>query len=91
MQLIRKALGDKNLPIVIGRISDSGNDSSRIVWEYGDILLKAQHQFAEDDPNAAIVTSTDSYNYSDPWHYDSNGFIDLGARFAITLDSLREE
>ena len=91
MQLIRQALGDENLPVVIGRISDSGNDSSGMVWKHGDIVREAQHQFAEDDPNAAIVTSTDSYNYSDPWHYDSNGFIDLGTRFAITLDSLKKK
>ena len=88
MNLIRDAFGDKKIPVVIGRISDSGNDPSGKVWEFGDIVRKAQHNFSEKDPNAAIVVSTDSYGYSDPWHYDSKGFIDLGYKFAIALDSL---
>lgn len=88
MNLIRQALGDEDLPVVIGRISDSGNDPSGIVWEHGDIVRQAQQKFAREDNNAAIVTSTDNYNYSDPWHYDSKGFIDLGRQFMITLDSL---
>lgn len=88
MQLIRSALGSDDIPIVIGRISDSGNDPSGMVWEHGDIVRNAQEMFVEDDPMAAIVTATDNYGYSDPWHYDSEGFIDLGEQFAIKLDSL---
>ncbi len=88
MVLIRKSLGPDSIPVVIGRISDSGNDPSGKVWEHMDIVRKAQHQFAEEDANAAIVTTTDSYDYSDKWHYDSEGFIDLGEQFAIKLDSL---
>jgi hypothetical protein len=88
MSLIRQALGDHDIPVVIGRISDSGNDPSGKVWEFGETVRKAQHQFAEYDPMAAIVTSTDNYSYSDPWHYDSEAYIDLGNKFALALDSL---
>ncbi|MBN1387555.1 MAG: hypothetical protein JW965_03865 [Bacteroidales bacterium] len=88
INLIRQALGDPDLPVVIGRISDSGNDPSGRVWEFGETVRKAQHQFAQDDPMAAIVTSTDNYSYSDPWHYDSEAYIDLGNKFALALDSL---
>lgn len=88
MQLIRQALGDENLPVVIGRISDSGDDPSGTVWEHMGTVWEAQHRFASDDPDAAIVTSTETYSYSDPWHYDSEGYIDLGIQFAVKLDSL---
>ncbi len=89
MKLIREALGNPDIPIVIGRISDSGNDPSGTVWEYGDVVRQAQYDFAESNPNAAIVTTTDDYSYSDPWHYDSEAYIDLGQAFALALDSLR--
>ena len=88
MHLIRTALGSDNIPVIIGRISDSGNDPSGKVWEHGDIVRKAEERFVKEDPHAAIVTTTDDYDYSDPWHYDSEGFIDLGEQFALKLDSL---
>jgi len=88
MELIRDALGDPEIPVVIGRISDSGNDPSGIVWDFGDIIREAQERYAENDTNAGLVTSTDNYSYSDPWHYDSEGYIDLGRQFAIVVDSL---
>ncbi len=88
MKLIREALGSGDIPVLIGRISDSGNDPSGVVWEHGEIVRAAQHRFVKEDARAAIVTSTDDYSYSDPWHYDSDGFIDLGARFALSLDSI---
>jgi iduronate 2-sulfatase len=88
MYLIRDALGDNEIPVIIGRISDSGNDPSGKVWEYGAAIRKAQHEFVSADQNAAIVVTTDNYNYSDPWHYDSEGYIDLGNNFALALDSL---
>lgn len=88
MGLIRSALGNDKIPVIVGRISDSGNNPSGKVWEYGDIVREAQHKFSIDDPDASIVISTDNYFYSDPWHYNSEGFIDLGRQFAFQLDSL---
>ncbi len=85
MQLIRKAFGSRRLPIVIGRISDSGMDESGLVWEHGEIIRQAQRSFVEKDGHAALVTSTDAYRYSDPWHYDSQGYIDLGKKFAEAI------
>ncbi|HUS87057.1 MAG TPA: sialate O-acetylesterase [Bacteroidales bacterium] len=91
MGLIRKALGSEDIPIVIGRISDSGDNQSGVVWEWANIVREAQMKYAEADPNAGIVTTTDNYGYSDPWHYDSEGYIDLGKQFAIVLDSLNRQ
>ncbi len=47
--------------------------------------------FVEKDTAAALVTSTDKYNYSDKWHYDSPGYIDLGRQFAEAMAQLEEQ
>ena len=88
MDLIRAAFWTDDLPVVIGRISDSGRATTGIVWPFGDIVRKAQYDFTADDPCAALVISTDEYDYSDPWHYDTAGYIDLGTRFAQSMMTL---
>ena len=91
IDLIRAALRKDDLPVVIGRISDSGQDEADgKVWDFGDIVRRAQTSFVEQDGRAAIVTSTDEYGYSDKWHYDSAGYIDLGRRFADQIATLRQ-
>jgi hypothetical protein len=88
MELIRAAFRVDDIPVVIGRISDSGQDESGRVWRYGDMIRAAQSAFVEMDGAAALVTSTDGYSYSDPWHYDTAGYIDLGRRFADAVVGL---
>jgi len=91
MNLMRAALRVDDLPVVVGRISDSGNDKQDgRVWNHGPVIRAAQQAFVDSDPAAAIVTSTDDYAYSDPWHYDSKGYIDFGARFAEGLELLAQ-
>lgn len=82
MNLIRAAFRYDDLPVVVGRISDSGNNPSGKVWAFGDEIREAQATFVKEDGHAALVTSTDDYHYSDPWHYDSAGYIELGGKFA---------
>ena len=82
MNLIRAAFRVDDIPVVIGRISDSGRDADGKVWDHGDIVRNAQASFVKKDAAAALVTSTDNYDYSDKWHYDSAGYIDLGRQFA---------
>ncbi|MEC8556836.1 MAG: sialate O-acetylesterase [Planctomycetota bacterium] len=83
LDLIRAALHTDDLPVVIGRISDSGNDKKDgRVWDWGDRVRKAQADFVTKDGYAALVTTTDDYGYSDPWHYDTAGYLDLGKQFA---------
>jgi hypothetical protein len=89
MDLTRAAFHADDLPVVIGRISDSGQDGDGLVWDYGDVIRAAQAAFVERDAAAAHVISTDGYDYSDPWHYDSQGYLDLGRRFAEALIALR--
>ena len=86
MDLIRAAWRTDDLRVIVGRISDSGNDKNDgKVWDFGYTVREAQRAFCEKDGNAALVTSTDKYEYSDPWHYDTAGYIDLGIQFANAL------
>ncbi len=73
IDLIRAALRTDDLPVVIGRISDSGNSDDGKVWKYGRELRWQQAKFVNSDQNAALITTTDNYDYSDTWHYDSEG------------------
>jgi hypothetical protein len=91
MDLIRAALRKDDLPVVIGRISDSGQDADGEVWDHGEVVRAAQAAFVENDATAAIVTTTDNYDYSDKWHYDSAGYLDLGAKFAEAMAELAED
>ena len=90
MDLIRAALRHDDLPVAIGRISDSGRDArDGKMWNHGEIVRQAQHAFVDSDVAAAIVTSTDDYGYSDPAHYDSAGYIDFGRKLAEALAALQ--
>ena len=88
MKLIRVAFKTDNLPIVLGKISDSLHNKKDKVWAYGDIVQSAQEKFVRKDKNSAIVRDTKHYKYSDLYHYNSSGYIDLGERFADTLYKL---
>ncbi|MEZ6241586.1 MAG: sialate O-acetylesterase [Phycisphaerales bacterium] len=89
IDLLRAALRVDDLPVAIGRISDSGQDpSDHKVWDFGETVRAAQAAFCDHDPAAALVTTTDGYGHSDPYHYDTAGFLDLGRAFADALESL---
>lgn len=89
MDLIRASMLTDDLPVVIGKISDSWNDPrDQKVWDHGELVQYAQEKYARTDNNAAIVRSTRFYKYSDPWHYDSEGYLDLGEKFAEAIHML---
>jgi len=88
MDLIRATLRDDDIPVVIGKISDSGIDNNGKTWKYGELIQHAQEEYVRKDKSAAIVRDTKHYQYSDPWHYDSQGYIDLGIKFADAIYSL---
>ena len=87
---IRNVFSAPGMPVAIGRISDSHNDADSIVWTWGDAVREAQVKYVAEDGNAALVTSTDNYRYSDPWHYDSEGYLDLGRKFAEAIATIRQ-
>ncbi|RYZ89090.1 MAG: hypothetical protein EOP06_09850, partial [Proteobacteria bacterium] len=62
---MRAAFRDENLPVVVGKISDSGRNDEKRIWKYGELVQYAQEKFVRFDGNAAIVRSTSGYNYSD--------------------------
>jgi hypothetical protein len=88
MDLIRTSLRVDDLPVVIGKISDSYQEVGGKVWKYGELVQYAQEKYTATDVKAAIVRSTMYYNYSDPFHYDSMGYIDLGIKFADAVYQL---
>ncbi|MEL7532260.1 MAG: sialate O-acetylesterase [Bacteroidota bacterium] len=86
IDLIRATMHTDDLAVVIGKISESGKHKERDkVWVYGEIVMEAQEAFVRKDPFSAIVRSTKNYAYSDPWHYNSPAYIDLGKEFAKAL------
>ena len=85
MDLIRAALRTDDLPVAVGRISDSGQSDTERVWDYGNIIRREQARYTSSDHHARLVVSTDDYGYCDPWHYDSAGYLDLGVQFANAL------
>ena len=92
MDLMRAAFRVDDLPVVIGKISDSYNEEQGgKVWPFGELVQHAQEEFVKNDSKAAIVRTTSRYGYSDPFHYDSNGFIDLGIQFANTIYQLKNQ
>jgi hypothetical protein len=82
MELMRATFRNNDLPIVIGKISDSGDDTDGKVWGFGELVQYGQEKFAITEPNVTIVRSTSNYKYSDKYHYTSEGYIDLGKEFA---------
>ena len=91
MELIRAALHKDDIPVVIGKISDSWNNASGKIYKYGELVQFAQEEYVRNDRHASIVRSTRYYKYSDPWHYDSNGYINLGVKFAEAVYLLNEK
>ncbi|MCU0458052.1 MAG: sialate O-acetylesterase [Bacteroidales bacterium] len=87
---IRTVFSAPDMPVAIGRISDSRNDADSLVWTWGDAVREAQAKYVAEDGKAVLVTSTDNYGYSDPWHYDSEGYIDLGRKFAEAIAAIRQ-
>lgn len=85
MELMRAAFRNNDLPIVIGKISDSGNDTDGKVWGFGELVQYGQEKFAATQSNVTIIRTTSNYKYSDKYHYDNEGYIDLGKQFANAI------
>lgn len=91
MDLLRAALRVDDLPLAIGRITDSGMADDGKVMDYIETVQDAQRKFVESDSCAAYVTVTDDIAHSDDaWHYDTAGFIRLGTAFAEEMQRLEK-
>jgi hypothetical protein len=88
IELMRAAFRVDDLPVVIGRIADSGQDEDGKVMDYIKYVRDAQSHFTQRDVNAILIKTTDNYGWSDRWHYDSQGYLDLGKKFAEAIYTL---
>lgn len=92
MNLLRAALRVDDLPLVIGKITDSGMADDGTVMDYIETVQQAQQDFVLDDDCAAYVTITDELAYlDDGWHYDTEGFVRLGTAFALAMNELEQK
>jgi hypothetical protein len=89
MARMREVVGDPQLPIVIARISESMQGPSGILLTYGDIVRQAQASFVASDPYAAYIDAPVGHGWSDPWHYDSKTYLDLGVSFAKAISMIK--
>ena len=87
MNLFRASLRQDDLPVIIGKINDSFLTKNKEPTQpYIATVHAAQNTFVEKDPCAFYVTETDSYTFSsDAWHYDSDGYIQMGVAFAKAI------
>jgi hypothetical protein len=93
MNLLRAALRVDDLPVVLGKITDSGMEDDGSVMDFIGTVQQAQRDFVDDDPCAAWVTVSDELGYpdDDAWHYDTEGFIRLGTAFAEAMIELETQ
>jgi Carbohydrate esterase, sialic acid-specific acetylesterase len=90
MALFRAALHRDDLPLVIGRIRDSGETPDTRVMTYSPEVRAAQQRFVELDPCAALVTVSDGFEFlPDGWHYTSKDYVALGTAFAGAMVDLQ--
>lgn len=91
INLFRAALRVDDLPVVIGKITDSELGEEDIM-PYIDRVHLAQQLFVAKDTCASYMTNSDSYTYGDdPWHYTSKSFIDMGNDFAVSYQKLSQK
>ncbi len=91
MDLLRAALRTDDLPVVIGRITDSGMDEDGSVMDHIEVVQTAQEAYVAADACAAYVTEIDGYEHSeDAWHYVSEAYIKMGVAFAEAVHALEE-
>jgi len=89
MGLLRAALRIDDLPLVIGKITDSGMSDDGSVMDYIETVQQAQQDFVSSDACATYVTVTDELAYlDDGWHYNTDGFVRLGTAFAAAMNEL---
>jgi len=92
MGLLRAALRVDDLPLAIGKITDSGMADDGTVMDYIETVQQAQQDFVRNDECAAYVTVTDNLAYlDDGWHYDTDGFVRLGTAFAEAMMDLEQK
>ncbi len=87
---LRKDLGDENIPIIIGDLSENIGDA----YNYGDRpkhMNKIFRDIAESIPMCAVASSKDLTLNSDRIHFDSPSLRIFGSRYFDAYKSLIKE
>jgi hypothetical protein len=90
MNRIRTELNQVDLALAIGMIADSKAGKKNPRLPFCDIVQEKQQQFSQDDRNCALVNSTLKYKFSDHYHFNNEGYIDLGKEFAEAIHKLNK-
>lgn len=82
LQQLQTDLKRKDIDVVIGRISDFGNNDpqNRPDWN---IIRRAQVDWAEKSPRAAWIDTDDLNGPKNALHYGKDDYHKLGRRFAV--------
>ena len=91
VRALRAALKDNDLPVVIGKITDSGMADDGSVMDHIADVQAEQAAFVAADRCAEFVSVTDNLNYFDEYHYDTEGIIRLGEAFAEAVLRLEKK
>lgn len=91
MDLFRAALRHDDLPVVIGRITDSGRDEDGLLMDYSPVVQRAQADYAAGDRCAALVDASEGMGWSDDWHYGTQDYLRLGKAFAEAVHMLEKD
>ncbi len=92
MTLLKEALQEPSMPVVIGKITDSGMDEDGLVMDHIALVQAAQARFVASETCAAYVTEIDEYEHSeDAWHYKSDGYLRMGRAFAKAMSDLSQQ
>ncbi len=78
---VKNDLNCAELKIVLGRISSS------TAWTFRNKVRSAQEKIADEDENIALI-DTDDLPRWDLYHYNTEGQITLGSRFATAMTGL---
>lgn len=92
MGTFREALGDADLPVVIGRIKDSGDTEDTRVMRFSPRVQEQQAEYVAKDKCAALVDATRDFGFlDDGWHYCSEDYVVLGRAFADAMTRLEAD
>ena len=90
MRLLRAKLGNPDIPVVIGRIKDSGEAKGDFTMRYSRLVQEQQAAFVARDRCAALVGVTRDFGFiEDGWHYRSEDYVALGNAFAESMRRLQ--
>ena len=83
---VRRDLEKPDLPFVVGQVNSH-------TWAYGETVRKIQAMVCERDSNAVLVETTDLSRKGSGGssHFDADGMLILGSRFAKAAASLMEK